>query len=188
MAKLIQNGAWGPQNGVIGVQNAPGGATWTLGAPRCANREVKVPQDGPKRGPKEPLGTPRGAQGSPRGPRMSPKGAQGKPKVSPRGSKGAKVDAQEGQNTTKMIVQNHKKTMVLIAKTKIWRPILSSEGFMLAHDEQSGFILVRVGSKWGHGASWWRHHGSSWSIFGVHGVSWRALGDTMGTSMELQSL
>ena len=52
---------------------------------------------------------------------------------------------------------------------------------MLAHVEQSGFILVRVGSKWGHGASWLRHHGSSWSIFGVHGVSWRALGGTMGT-------
>ena len=56
---------------------------------------------------------------------------------------------------------------------------------MLAHVEQSGFILVRVGSKWGHGASWWRHHGSSCSIFGVHGVSCRVLGGTMGGPMEL---
>ena len=56
---------------------------------------------------------------------------------------------------------------------------------MLAHVEQSGFILVRVGSKWGHGASWWRHHGSVCSIFGVHGVSWTGLGSTMGDSMEL---
>ncbi len=56
---------------------------------------------------------------------------------------------------------------------------------MLANVEQCGFILVRVGSKCGHGASWWRHHGSSCSIFGVHGVSWRALGGTMGDSMAL---
>ena len=55
---------------------------------------------------------------------------------------------------------------------------------MLVHVERCGFILVRVGSKWGHGASWWRHHGSSCSIFGVHGVSWRALGGTKGGSME----
>ena len=107
MAKLIQDGSWGTQNGIIGGQNASDGAKWTLGAPRCAQREVKVRQDGPKRSPKEPLGTPKGAQGSPRGPRMSPKGAQGKPKVSPRGSQGAKVDAQERQNTKKMIVENH---------------------------------------------------------------------------------
>ena len=98
--KLIQNSSWEPQNGVIGGQNASDGAKWTLGAPRCAQREVKVRQDGPKRSPKEPLGTPRG-------PRMTPKGAQGEPKVSPRGSQGAKVDAQERQNTKKVIVQNH---------------------------------------------------------------------------------
>ena len=55
---------------------------------------------------------------------------------------------------------------------------------MLAHVEQSGFFLVRVGSKWGHGASWWRHHGSSCSTFGVRGVSWSALGGTMGGPME----
>ena len=76
------------------------------GAPRCAQREVKVRQDGPKRGP-EPLGTPRGAQGSPRVPRLTPKGTQGEPKVNPRGSKGAKVDAQEGQHMKNMIVPNH---------------------------------------------------------------------------------
>ena len=104
MPKLTQHAPWGPQNGIIGDQNASDGAKWTLGAPRCAQREVKVRQDGPKRGPKEPLGTPRGAQGSPRGPRMSPKEAQGEPKVSPRGSEGAKVNAQEGQNTKKLIV------------------------------------------------------------------------------------
>ena len=107
MPKWIQNGPWGRQDEAIGGQNPPDGAKWTLGAPMCAQGEVKVRQDGPKRGPKEPLGTPRGAQGSPRRPNMSPKGAQGKPKVSPRGSKGAKVDAQGGQNMKKLIVQNH---------------------------------------------------------------------------------
>ena len=95
MPKLIQNGSWGPQDGVIGGQNAPDGTKWTHGAPRCAQREVRVRQDGPKRSPKGPLGTPRG-------PRMTPKGAQGEPKVSPRGSQGAKVDAQEHQNTKKV--------------------------------------------------------------------------------------
>ena len=89
--KLIQNGPWGPQHGVIGDQNASDGAKWTLGAPRCAQREVRVRQDGPKRSPKGPLG---------------PKGAQEEPKVSPRGSEGAKVEAQERQNTKKLIVQN----------------------------------------------------------------------------------
>ena len=91
--KLIQNGPWGRQDEAIGGQNAPDGTKWTLGAPRCAQREVKVRQDGSKIGPKELLGTPRG----------SPKGAQGKPKVTPRGSKGAKVDVQEGQNVKKLI-------------------------------------------------------------------------------------
>ena len=105
MPKLSQNGPWGRQNEAIGGQNASDGAKWILGAPK-----VKVRQDGPKRGPEELLGTPRGAQGSPRRPRMSPKGAQGKPKVSLRGSKGAKVDAQEGQHMKKLIVQNHQKT------------------------------------------------------------------------------
>jgi len=97
MLKLIQKGSWEAQNEVIGGQNASDGAKSTLGALRVAQREVKVGQDGPKRGSKEPLGTPRG-------PRMTPKGAQGEPKVSPRGSQGAKVDAQERQNTKKMIV------------------------------------------------------------------------------------
>ena len=55
---------------------------------------------------------------------------------------------------------------------KIWRYILRSEGFMLAHVDQSGFILVHVGSKWG--------------TFGVGGVSWEALGGTMGASIELR--
>ena len=73
------------------------------GEPRCAQREVKVRQNGPKK----PQGAPGDAQTGPREPRMSPKGAQGKPKVSPRGSKGAKVGAQEGQNMKKKIVQNH---------------------------------------------------------------------------------
>ncbi len=81
-------------------QNGSDGAKWTLGALRCAQREVKVRQDGHKKSPKEPLGTPRG-------PRMTPKGPQGEPKVRPTGSQGAKVDAQERQNTKKMIVQNH---------------------------------------------------------------------------------
>ena len=100
MPKLTQNYPWGRQNGVIGGQHASDGAKWTLGAPRCAQREVRVRQDGPKRSPKGPLGTPRG-------PRMTPKGAQGEPKVSPRGSEGAKVDAQERQNMKKLIVQKH---------------------------------------------------------------------------------
>ena len=69
-----------------GLADYSDGAKWTLGAPRCAQREVRVRQDGPKRSPKEPLGTPRGR-------RMTPKGAQGEPKVSPRGSQGTKVDA-----------------------------------------------------------------------------------------------
>ena len=118
MPKLIQHGPWGSQNGVIGGQNAPDGAKRTLGAPRCAQREVKVRQDGPKRPPKEILGAPRGAQGSPRGPRMSPKGAQGKPKVSPRDSKGAMVDAQEGQNMKGLIVNNHLKTKCFYSKNE----------------------------------------------------------------------
>ena len=81
--KLIQNGPWGSQNGIIGGQNVPDGAKWILGAPRCAQKEVKVRQDGPKRGPKEPLKSPRGVQGSLRWPRMSPKGADG-PKRGPK--------------------------------------------------------------------------------------------------------
>ena len=88
MPELFQNGPWVGQNGSIGSQNAQYGAKWTLGAPRCAQREVKVRQDGRKRGPKEPLGNPRGAPGqSQRGPREpkraldEPKGTQGEPKV-----------------------------------------------------------------------------------------------------------
>ena len=79
--KLIQNGSWGSQNGVIGGQNGSDGAKWTLGAPRCAQREVKVRQDGPKRNPKEPLGT----QDDPKG---SPMGAQSEPKRFTRGERG----------------------------------------------------------------------------------------------------
>ena len=87
------------------------GAKWTLGAPRCAQREVKVRQDGRKRGPKEPLGTPRRAPGDPQRGLREPKralddlkGTQWEPKVSPRGSKGGKVDAQEGQHMQTTIV------------------------------------------------------------------------------------
>ena len=102
----IQSGPWGRHYGAIGGQNASDGAKWTLGVPRCAQREVKARQDGPKRGSKVLLGTPRKAQGSRRTPRMIPDEAQGKPKVSPRGSKGAQVDAQEGQNMKNVIVHN----------------------------------------------------------------------------------
>ena len=119
-AKINPKWSMGTSRWTIGGQNVPDGAKWTLGAPRCAQREVKVRQDGPKRGPKELLGTPRGAQGSPRGPRMSPKGAQGKPKVSPRGSKGAKVDAQEGQNMNKNDCSKSLKTLSFTSKMKIW--------------------------------------------------------------------
>ena len=136
MPKLIQNGSWGPQNGVIGGQNASDGAKWTLGAPRCAQREVKVRQDGPKRSPKEPLGTPRG-------PRMTPKGAQGEPKVSPRGSQGAKVDAQERQNTKKLIVQNQQKTIGFDCKTEDLEVNFGPCWLMLGH---LGSMLVHLGS------------------------------------------
>ena len=136
MPKLIQNWSWGPQNGVIGGQNASDGAKWTLGAPRCAQREVKVRQDGPKRSPKEPLGTPRG-------PRMTPKGAQGEPKVSPRGSQGAKVDAQERQNTKKLIVQNHKKTTGVYSKNEDLEVTFGPCWLMLGH---LGSMLVHFGS------------------------------------------
>ena len=136
MPKLIQNGSWGPQNGVIGGQNASDGAKWILGAPRCAQREVKVRQDGPKRSPKEPLGTPRG-------PRMTPKGAQWEPKVSPRGSQGAKVDAQECQNTKKVIVQNHKKNNGFYTKNEDLEVNFGPCWLMLGH---LGSMLVHFGS------------------------------------------
>ena len=64
---------------------------------------------------------------------------------------------------------------------------MSSEGFMLAHDEQSGFILLRVGSKWGHGVSWLRHHGSEhlWGSWGLMESSWGHHGDLHGATMPL---
>ena len=114
MPKLIQNGPWRRQDEAIGGQNAPDGAKWTLGAPRCTQREVKVRQDNPKRGFKELLGIPKGAQGSPRGIKMSLKGAEGDPKVSTRDSKGAKVDAQDAQNEQKLIFEKSIKNQTFL--------------------------------------------------------------------------
>jgi hypothetical protein len=84
----------------------PSGPKGRPGAPKGRSKYAKMVARKAPRSPwgplEEPLGIPRGAQGSPRGPWMTPK----EPKVRPRGSKGGKVDAQEGQNMQKMIVQN----------------------------------------------------------------------------------
>ena len=105
-AKIDPKWPMGSQNGVIGGQNASDGAKWTLGLPRCAQREVKVRQDGPKRGPKEPLGTPRGAQRAQAEPKGSPREAQSEPKRfkrgesgCPRRSKNEKVDFSKSLTT-----------------------------------------------------------------------------------------
>ena len=84
-AKIDPKWLMGPQNEVIGGQNASDGAKWTLGAPRCAQREVKVRQDGPKRKPQGAPGDPKRAQDDPKG---SPRGAQSEPKRFTRGEGG----------------------------------------------------------------------------------------------------
>ena len=73
---------------------------------------------------------------------MTPKGAQGEPKVSPRGSQGAKVDAQEGQNMQKLIVQNREKNSVFSLQK------LRSGGQFWA-------MLAHVGSSWVHVGAFW---------------------------------
>ena len=74
MPKLIQNSSRGPLNGIIGGQNASDGAKWTLGAPRCAQREVKVRQDGCKKAPRSPWGPPEEPLGPPEGPQGAQEG------------------------------------------------------------------------------------------------------------------
>ena len=74
---------------------------------------------------------------------MTPKGAQGEPKVSPRGSEGVKVDAQERQNTKKLIVQNHQKTTGFYSKNEDLEVTFGPCWLMLGH---LGSMLVHFGS------------------------------------------
>ena len=53
---------------------------------------------------------------------------------------------------------------------------------MLAHVEQSGFILVRVGSKWGHGCVIF---GYLWGPWGLMQGYWGHHGDLHGAAVPL---
>ena len=110
MPKLFQNSPWGPQNGVIGAQSAPDGGTWTLGAPMCAQREVKTarwsqerPQGAPgdlQRGPREP----KRSQDEPKG---SPRGAQSERKRFKRGEGGCQRGPKHDKHDCSKSLKNH---------------------------------------------------------------------------------
>ena len=146
-------------------------------------RGTKVGQVGPKRGPKEPKVSPRWPKGEPRGAQDAPMRAQRVPKGIPRGQKDPRWTLKRRQERKHTCFKSVKKPFGFYSKSEHRGCVWSSEGFMLAHFERC----------WVHGGACWMNMGSPWImlassyiIFGVHGASWKALGVTVGASMEFR--